>query len=100
MLRVCSFLGLLTLVGVVSGQEKTLPIGSGDLQHLSALADKVTQRGAGQVQQLVITGHYANGGVRDLTRHVKYRATNAGIARVDANGLVTTVANGSTDVIA
>ena len=100
MLRVCSFLGLLTLVGVVSGQEKTLPIGSGDLQHLSALADKVTLCGVGQVQQLVITGHYANGGVRDLTRHVKYRSGDAAIVRADSTGLVTTVANGSTNIMA
>lgn len=100
MLRVYSFLGLLAFAGVVSGQDKTLPIGSGDLQRLSALADKVTLRGVGQVQQLVITGQFANGGVRDLTRQVKYRSGDAEIVRIDSKGLITSVANGTTEISA
>lgn len=99
MLRFCSLLVFLT-VGAVSAQEKSLPIGSGDLQGLSALTDKFKLRGAGQVQQLVITGHYANGGIRDLTRQTKYRPADATIVRIDAKGLVTAVANGTSEIIA
>ena len=68
--------------------------------RLSALADKVVLRGADQLQQLVITGHYANGGIRDLTRQVKYRALDPQIVRVDANGLLTSTKNGTTEVVA
>src|SRR4051812_19938246 len=100
MLRVCSFLGLFALAGFASAQEKTLPVGNGELQSLSGLAAKTTLRGAGQLQQLVVTGTYGNGGVRDLTRLVKYRVAHAPIVRVDDRGMATSVANGTTEVTA
>src|SRR5262245_527625 len=87
MLRFTPLFCVLALTFPASAQEKTLPIGSGALQSLSALSEKVKLRGAGQLQQLVITGHFANGGVRDLTRQAKYRAVNTRIVRVDAGGL-------------
>lgn len=79
--------------------NELLPIGSGDLRTLSALPDKVGLRGAGQLQQLVITGHYANGGIRDLTRQVKYRVIDPKVLQVDAGGLLAAAKNGTTDVI-
>ena len=80
--------------------DEILPIGSGDLRSLSALSEKVLVRGAGQVQQLVITGQYANGGIRDLTRQVKYRAVDLQVVRVDSHGLLAAAKNGTTDVVA
>src|ERR1022692_4881954 len=80
--------------------DEVLPIGSGDLRTLSALSEKVLVRGAGQVQHLVITGQYANGGIRDLTRQVKYRAVDPQVVRVDAHGLLAAAKNGTTDVLA
>lgn len=80
--------------------SEILPIGSGDLRTLSALPEKVLLRGADQLQQLVITGHYANGGIRDLTRQVKFRALDPQVARVDAAGLLVAAKNGTTDVVA
>jgi hypothetical protein len=93
---------LLVVAGILPGfaQEKTLPIGSGDLRRLSALPEKVRLRGTGQLQQLVVSGHYANGGIRDLTRQIKYRALDGELVRVDANGLLTAVRNGATEVMA
>ncbi|HYT94069.1 MAG TPA: DUF1549 and DUF1553 domain-containing protein [Gemmataceae bacterium] len=76
------------------------PIGSGDLRTLSALPEKVLLRSAVEVQQLVITGHYANGGVRDLTRQVTFRALDPRVVRVAAGGLVEAGKNGVTEVIA
>src|SRR5205814_4415626 len=57
-------------------------------------------RGADQVQQIVITGHYANGGVRDLSRKVAFRALDGRVVRVQAGGLAAAQKNGATEVIA
>jgi hypothetical protein len=80
--------------------DEILPIGSGAVRSLSALAAKVVLRGAGQLQQLVITGHYANGGIQDVTRQVTYRAVDPKVVRVDASGLLAAAQNGTTEVIA
>ena len=97
---IAGFLVLAAATSAASAQEKTLPIGSGELKTLSANVEKVGLRGAGQVQQLAITGQYANGGIRDLTRQVKYRVADPKIARVEAGGLLSSVTNGTTEVIA
>ena len=52
------------------------------------------------MQQLVITGHYANGGIQDVTRQVRYRAVDPKVVRVDASGSLAAVHNGTTEVIA
>jgi hypothetical protein len=77
-----------------------LPVGAGVLERLAPLTDKIVLHGSGQLQQLVITGHYANGGVRDLTRQVQYRVADPGVARVNAAGLVIAAANGTTQLVA
>src|SRR5438045_626298 len=95
----CAALFLLAFsAGPVRAQD-ALVIGKGELRRLSALADKVTLRGAGRLQQLIITGHYTNDGVRDLTRQVKYRVADPAIVGVDARGLLTAAANGTTEVV-
>lgn len=83
-----------------AGAQETAAIGRGELRALSALSEKILVRGAGQVHQLVITGEYANGGMRDLTREVAYRAASPQIVRVRAGGLLSAVKNGTTDVFA
>ena len=55
---------------------------------------------ADQMQQLVVTGHYANGGIRDLTRQVSSVPLIRRSWRVDANGLLTSTKNGTTKVVA
>ena len=80
--------------------DEILPIGSGDMCTMSASSREVLLRGAGQLQQLVITGHYANGGIRDLTRQVKFRALEPQLVSVDAHGLLAATKNGTTEVIA
>ncbi len=99
--RLCLVIGLvLALTTVAGAQEKTHLIGTGELRSLSALSEKVVLRGAGQLQQLVITGHHANGGIRDLTRQVKYRTLDPQVATIDAHGLVTALKNGTTEILA
>src|SRR6516162_3237667 len=90
---------LLVLSGTTQqgrAEPEVPPIGSGKLRSLSALPATVHLRGAGQVKQLVITGHYANGGVRDLTRQVTFRALDPGVVRAAAGGLVGAGKNGVT----
>src|SRR4051794_39035478 len=56
----------------------------------------IAGRDAGQ--QLVVTGKYDSGQVRDLSRTVSYQASPAGIVDVDANGHVTPVKEGTATI--
>jgi hypothetical protein len=47
-------------------------------------------------QQLLVTGTLSDGALRDFTHKATYSAAPAGIVSVDANGLVTAVADGAT----
>jgi hypothetical protein len=60
----------------------------GPLQSLN-VSPGLSLAGQDAMQQLLVTGHYAGGHVRDLTRAVTYRASPAGIVDVDPTGLVT-----------
>jgi hypothetical protein len=85
------------------GQEsRPEPPGLGDPGQLQSIAVETGRLKDGMVivagrdagQQLVVTGTYATGQVRDLTRDVTYSISPEGIARVDASGWVTTLAEG------
>src|SRR5262245_51350968 len=54
----------------------------------------VTISGRDAGQQLVVTGLFGSGQVRDLTRKVGYEVSPAGIVQVDATGLITPIAEG------
>jgi hypothetical protein len=75
-------------------------VGSGGLRSLTLLPEKVTLRGADQVQQLVVTGHFANGGVRDLTHEAVLRVADTSVVRIERGGLLVALKNGTTDVTA
>jgi hypothetical protein len=75
------------------GPLKSLAICPGD-PTLTALK----LHGADARQQLVVTGSFASGAQRDLTREVRYEASPAGIVEVDRNGLVTAISDGSATV--
>ena len=66
---------LLSLAGtcVLAGPAAPPVVGAGELRSLSVLPEKAALRGADQVQQLVVTGHFANAGVRDLTPTIALR---------------------------
>ncbi|MFO0970090.1 MAG: hypothetical protein U0793_31445 [Gemmataceae bacterium] len=94
-------LACLLVAGAVpcaSAQEELPPLGQGELRTLSVLPEKALLRGEGSLQQLVITGHFANGGVRDLTEQAKFRIADAKVADVYERGLVTARHNGTTEV--
>ncbi|MFM9116182.1 MAG: DUF1549 domain-containing protein [Planctomycetota bacterium] len=71
--------GKLTSIAVDSGRQK-----DGGFQ-LS---------GRDSAQQLVVTGKYESGQIRDLTGKVTYKVQPDGIAKVDSSGYVTPIAEG------
>jgi hypothetical protein len=54
--------------------------------------------GRDAAQQLVVTGAYDSGQVRDLTRDVKYTLSEEGIVKVDSTGYVTPVKEGTVSI--
>ncbi len=80
---------------------------SEDLGPLSALVvepgkpgeSSFTLRGADARRQLLVTGTFASGQVRDLTDKTTYRAEPAGIVAVDSTGLVTPIADGAASIL-
>lgn len=87
-------------------ETKPEPPGLGDPGQLQAIAVEsgrlqdgvftIAGRDAGQ--QLLVTGSYSSGQARDLTRDVTYSITPEGVARVDAAGWVTPVAEGRASI--
>ncbi len=76
----------------------------GELQRIeigSGLPDDqpVLLRGSDARQQLVITGHYATGQTRDLTREVSYTVEPAGLASVASEGLLTPLDDGEGRIV-
>ncbi len=97
---IVAFSAWVGMPAIADAQSKSPPVGSGEMKTLATSPEKVVLRGADQLQQLIITGQFANGGVRDLTRKVKYRSADLGIVRVDASGLLTSIKNGATEIVA
>src|SRR5262245_451394 len=75
-------------------------IGSGELRSVAVFPAKACLRGAGAVQQLVVTVHYADGGVRDLTAQAAFRASDAKVLQIEGHGLLVATGTGSSEVIA
>jgi Protein of unknown function (DUF1549)/Protein of unknown function (DUF1553) len=61
--------------------------------------DAITLNGPRAFQQLVVTGQYADGNVRDLTSLSTLTSANPSVASVDAIGLLTPHKNGSTALL-
>ncbi len=83
------------------------PKGLGDPGSLTALklepslSDKgIAIRGRDSRQQVFVSGLYSSGQFRDHTRKVEFSAEPAGIVKIDASGMMTPVADGTTTVTA
>ena len=59
-----------------------------------------TLRGRDARQQLLVTGSYSSGQLRDLTRSVTYEASPAGLVSISSTGVVTPLAEGRVTVTA
>ena len=92
---------VLIVVAVISGNAFGANLGS--LQSLeleTSGSDSAAFVLAGQDsgRQLIVTGKYAGGEVRDLSRDVSYRVTPGGIVRVSKSGWVSAVAKGKATI--
>lgn len=56
--------------------------------------------GADAREQLVVTGHYDSGQLRDLTQSVAFETSPTGIVQIDDTGLVTPLADGQATITA
>jgi hypothetical protein len=78
--------------------------GLGDIGTLESLEithlGGPTLRGADARQQVVVTGRFTSGQLRDLTSQVSYRTEPAGIVSVDATGLVIPQGEGAAQLFA
>ncbi len=83
------------------------PKGLGDPGALTAIKvepninDKgISIRGRDSRQQIFVTGVYSSGQVRDYTRKTAYSSQPDGIIKIDANGMITPLADGTTTILA
>ena len=92
------FLVLLMLSGVsmiaCSSNSKS------SLASISVTPTGLSLLGVGTTQQLTATGAYSDGSKTNISSRVKWASDNTGTATVSATGLVTTVGNGTADIIA
>lgn len=84
----------------VGAPVKAPVMGTGRLIGLEIFPTSAVIRGADRAQQLVVTGRYENGGVRDLTGQAKFSFSNAGVAKIDDGGEVEPKADGKTVITA
>lgn len=75
------------------GRLKSLSINTGRSQN-----GTFTIAGRDSGQQLLVTGHYASGQVRDLTRQVKYNVAPSGVVEISSTGYVTSVGEGQSTI--
>lgn len=102
-----SALALLTVViGDAFAADTPEPPGLGDPGKLTSITvetgravdGKFLLSGRDSAQQLIITGHYDSGQIRDLSRDAKYSVSPEGIVRVSDGGYVTSVAEGKSTI--
>lgn len=78
------------------GVLHSLSIETGDSGHGD---DSVILIGNERRQQLVVTGNYSSGELRDLTRRVAYHAEPSGVVSIDDSGLMSSRGNGTAAIV-
>lgn len=95
-----------SVLGVAYAEAPPAPGGGpapdvvGEPAEIAFESPSVELQGPRAFQQLLVTGRYADGEVRDLTRSVEYSVAEAGVAGVDAKGVVRPTGDGETQVVA
>ena len=88
--------------GLETSSNVTVEIGV-TLDTLTVAPSVGTLRAAGATRQLAVTGRFSDGSVRDLSgaaTGTAYQTTDAAVAAVGANGLVTGLATGAVTITA
>jgi len=88
---------LLAIAGDSMGQE-IQPVTVGTPQRLEVFPPQVALTGSRQQAQLVVTGHYADGTVQDLTRVATFTVTDGTIASA-AGSVVRPVKDGQCELV-
>jgi len=107
---VCSFCAWSFCMGFAPNAahaQVAKPKGLGEAGSLAALKVEpnlnekgVSIRGRDSRQQIFVTGTYSSGQLHDHTRKVVYSSQPDGIVKIDANGMITPMADGTTTVTA
>lgn len=93
-------IGAIVSVASSAGAEETSAATSTENpQRLIAQPGEVILKHKRDRQQLVITGEYAGGVVRDLTTAVRYRAEPPQLVGISESGVVTPMANGTGTIL-
>ncbi|MBS0262430.1 MAG: DUF1549 domain-containing protein, partial [Planctomycetes bacterium] len=74
-------------------------IAVGDPANISLVPEKIDLKGKRTRQQVIVTGHYANGELRDLTPAAEFVSTNPAVIRIQ-RGVVYPLANGTAELVA
>jgi hypothetical protein len=85
---------LALLAALLAGPAPAAPPDPGTLQSVTVEAagvkgDAITLAGRDSWRQLVVTGRYSTGSLRDLTRDAEYEVSPPDVVAVDGTGLVT-----------
>ncbi len=87
--------GLFTLIAAATSLAQPI-----SLQIEATGTPELTLRGKDARQQLLVTGKLSDGALRDFTHAAHYTAAPAGIVKVDADGIVTPLADGAVTITA
>lgn len=82
--------------GAVTGQEDSI----GQPTSVTILPSDAVLQGRRATRQLIATGHYENGTLRDLTRDLEWLSLDPQIAEVNARGQVSPRADGEATIVA
>ncbi len=88
-------LGLILLAALGPGSARAQGPGASVPERLSLEPSTVALRGGSDRQQIAVTGHSADGGVRDLTAEARFAIEPPDVAAVSAAGVVTPLRDGT-----
>ncbi|MHB1424293.1 MAG: DUF1549 domain-containing protein [Gemmataceae bacterium] len=95
----CSFAALSLLLPASLAPAAPPPDVLGQPIALQVQPESITLRGRHAHQQLIVTGHYAGGIVRDLTTLCAISSESADVAAIDDTGFLTPKKNGRTTIV-
>ncbi len=96
-LRASAFICGSLLFAFSAAAADSEPVQVGTPTKLEVFPPQIKLLGARQEMQLVVTGHYADGTVQDLTRNAEYASSAANIATIE-NTIVKPHANGTAEL--
>jgi hypothetical protein len=93
-----SVVSLLCAIGNPLAADKLEPIQVGTPQRLEIFPTEIKVTNSQEPRQIVVTGHYANGTVQDLTRAAEYSSTNSAVAAMSGRTMAV-MGDGSAEIV-